>query len=491
MGLHLSDECPAAVYGQRWLRAARRRGADNSAVLFAIFAAGLFVYINCIFGFYTEFQTRLTPDSALFAQWSPWRTPGYPAFIHAVHSLTGDFRWLGVAQLNLLLLSFVALAWGMGHLARSRLAALTALLLLFGLKPLIASSMYLLNGTLLAALICFLMTGFCCYLRRPSSKAAACISGTVALIYLLRPAGLPFAATLPLLFIIPWLHSTSGKRPPAPAAAVRPKRLLAAIGLPILAVLLLMGSLNKLKHDSFSMQSYGGIFLFAHIAQLLQAEDGAGTRHAQLVRDLAADLAPMRERIAAASGPREYWNETKYRGSIMGETLMPRLASRSSGPRFAARLAEASGTAWELSAMVIGARPWRYAEHAAAHYLAVWRYAFLYRGQLADLPRYASQSYAGTERLLSPCLGGQHWFCGLDEFSASYGEGGYFLDPAIRARVEARAADATLIGRLWRLVVDNRAGVVGAVLALSLVSLALLPLAVMRGGGGVKTAHEN
>ena len=462
---------------------ARRWSAGNGAALFALFAAGLLAYINTLFGAYTGFHTTLTPDSAIYIRWHPYRTPGYPAFAHAVHFLTGDIRWVGVAQLNLALLSFVALAWGLGHLTRSRFAALASLPLLFGLLPVIVVAMQLWAETLFTALVCFHLTGLCFYLRRPSSKAAACISGTVALIYLARPAGLPFAATLPLLFIIPLLHAqgAKGKRPPF-------KRLLAAVCLPILAGLLLMASLNKIKHDSFSAQSFGGVFLLAHIAHLLHPEDGEGAQHEQLMRDLAAEAAPLRERIAAASGPRQYWRATMAKGAFIGETLVPRLASHLTDARPFARLDAANTTALELAAIAISAHPRRYAEHAAAHYLAMWRFAFLHPSQRADLPRYASRSYANTGSLLSPCLDGERWFCGMEEFSVGYMDGGYFLDEEVQARVDARAAETTFIGRLWRPVVDNRAGILGVVLGLSLASVALLPLAAR--GRGESSARE-
>ena len=184
-------------------RATQRWASDNSAVLLSLAAVAMLAYINCLFGFYTQYRIGLVGDSEGYVAWYPLRTPGYPAFIHALLALTGDLRWLGVVQLNLLLCSFLALSYGFGHLTGSRLAGLAALLLLCTLLPLVKFSMLVMTESVFAAFICFHLAALCFCLRRTSVLPALCLGATLPLLYMVRPGGALFAAGLLLLFTPP------------------------------------------------------------------------------------------------------------------------------------------------------------------------------------------------------------------------------------------------------------------------------------------------
>ena len=179
--------------------------------LLAGLVVGVLAYINYVFWFYTEYRVGLRHDSSQYISWYWLRTPGYPAFISALSGLTGELRWLGVVQLNLLLAAYCALAYQFGRLVDNRVAGIILFLLLSGIVPLIHFSSLILTEALFAAMICLHLAALCCYLRRRTLWAATCIGATVFLIYILRPNGLPFAASLLLLIIYPPTPQNQGK----------------------------------------------------------------------------------------------------------------------------------------------------------------------------------------------------------------------------------------------------------------------------------------
>ena len=172
-------------------------------------------YVNVLFWLYTEYRVGFFLDSAHYLTWHPMRAPGYPAFIELVMALGGDLRWLGVAQLNLLLLSFLALSYGFARLTQSRAMGLALMLLLYGLAPLVRHANIVLAEAVFAALICLHLAALCCYLRRAGAGSALAIGVTAALAFMVRPNGIVLAAT-PLLLLLPAHISTPPPPPPPP-----------------------------------------------------------------------------------------------------------------------------------------------------------------------------------------------------------------------------------------------------------------------------------
>ena len=434
-------------------------GPANRAAVIALplLAAAIFAYFNTLLWVFTEYRMGVNADSSGYLTWYPLRGPGYSGFLHLVHYLLGDLRYLGLVQLNLLLLSFAALSYGVGRLTSSLLSALVLLLLLCALVPLILRAAWIGNEAVFAALICFHLSALCCYLRCPSASSIVCIGATIVGIYIVRSAGLPFAATA--LAVLWWFTP-----PPPPqnttSISMCRKRILASLGVPIVASLLLLGSINHSVHGHFSVQMQGGVFLLGHVAHLIRAEDGEGSQYEQLLRELATELEPERQRIVTTTGLYEYWWETRLAGKIIWGTLFPKLGQnveRASALEWFEAVGE---DAMELSLITIAAHPWEYMQHVAAHYLAAYRYGLVMRP--VDFPGNAAYLYTHTKE----------WF--VDEqqraIFADYTDTAYFFDEHNLARYQAKRGDNTLVGRGWAFAVDNRAILISIVLLLSILS---------------------
>lgn len=447
------------------LKAAQAWLAARGGAFFWLAVAALVIYVNALFWVYTEYRVGVTGDSGGYLGWYPLRGPGYSAFLHLLHWLLGDLRYLGVLQLNLLLLSFGALAYGFGRLTASRWAALALLLLLCMLMPLMLMSAWIANEAVFGALVCFHLAALCCHLRRPSILALVCIGTTIALIYILRPAGLPFAATaLALLWFTPLPENTGPGEGKGRGLAMSRTGILASLGLPVLAGLLLLGAINQAAHGRFSVRLQGGVFLLGHVAQLIRAEDGKGTQHERLLRELATELEPYRQKLAAADRPKDYWRLTSHKSEIIWGTLFPKLGPGAGHGPALARFEAMSAAATELSFITIAAHPWEYLRHVAAHYLAAWKHAFVERR--VDFPENAAYRHALTQQQLAD---DKH-----RPFFAEYMDTGHFFDDQALARYQAMQGETTLIGRSWAFLVDNRSALLNLALLLCLLSWALL-----------------
>ena len=180
-----------------------RLSAGGLGWLLALGAAGALAYFNLLFWGYTEWRVALTNDSGGYVGWYPLRTPGYTTFLRLVEWLSGSLHWTGVVQLNLLLLSYLALAYHFARLLGSWASGAALFLLLCGILPLVNLASHIMTEAVFASMICLHLAALCFYLRRRSLLAAAWVGATVFLICIVRPNGLPFAASLLLLAAMP------------------------------------------------------------------------------------------------------------------------------------------------------------------------------------------------------------------------------------------------------------------------------------------------
>ena len=428
------------------LRITLRKPTDIPLILTIVVAAGFVAYINYLFQHYTGYRIGLNPDSGSYIEWAPWRTPGYPALIHLIHALTGDLRWLGVVQLNLFLLSIITLADAFGRLMNSRYGGIALMVLLFGTMPVIVFSQWIMTETFFTSLVCFHLAAVCHYMRGERRISAVFIGLTVALIYLVRPAGLPFAATIPFLLLL--CPKTRG-------------RILVYAGLPMVVGLLSAVSYNGIKHDSLSL-NLGGPFLAGHVAPLLRHGDGEGTRYEPLLQDLAVKSEEMTDQIAAADWPDEYWRVSSgfavpYMWRVYLPTIQRHVADKTPGP---APFKEIHATAMDLVWIIIKAHPMGYIKHVSANYYGLWRHGFL--SDWGDLPGFARGRHLETRRL----YGGR--------VIPLYMDGEYLEDADFNARSEALAHETTLLGGWWRLLVSGKAFIPLIAFPLTLLSMALL-----------------
>lgn len=446
---------PHAGAAWRWFGA-------NGAIAFALVAAGLIVYVNVLFWFYTQWTAALHADSWMYIGWHPLRTAGYPAIIRVVFRLTDDLRWLSVVQLNALLLSYIVLAYAFARLT-SRAYGLGVMLLLFCIVPLISLSQNIATESMFVSMICLHLAALCCYLRRQTARMAFYLGSTLIVMYLIRPNGLPFFATLALLPVIASAR-VNVKR--------RVKHVCIAVA-PIIVGVALAASVNKFLNDAFTPQLGSGHYLLMHVSPLLGEGDGDGTRYARLLDGIEKASRAKRDNITSADWPHAYWAVSSgavhgllhdyFRDDILDFLGLTGLREMSGPGRklFKRRVA----VEMDLALMIIKARPMAYLKHVAAHYYGLWRGGFLkYDG---DLPAEAARRYLSTKR--------QYYAHPRFARYMSYVmDGAYLVDETVAARYDGLARRTTLPGLVWRTATRNRDLTVAAIYLLSWAALALL-----------------
>ena len=420
-------------------------------------------YINALFWHYTEYQLALARDSVSYLETGPMRQPGYAALAALVRYLGGDLRWTGVLQLNLLLLSFAALGHGFGRLAGSRWLGVALTLLLCGLLPLVNIAQYFLTETMFTTAICLQLAALCHYLRahalgRGVAWPAVAMGAALSLAYIVRPAALPFAALLAL----PLLHGH--------------RRAFAWALLPVFAGLLLIASVNKVRHDAFTLATPSGIVFISYVGNLLEGGDGAGTPHEQALEQL-AQREPSLAR-AAAPWPDGYWRGTGKTGALGYRFLSKMNSARNVWPPTFARMGRDNRTSLQWAWLIVSKHPFEYAKLVAANYYALWRHGFLRGSALlpdqyimrggGDLPASARDYYLTSRRL----VGSRAWV--RQQYERHGISTAYLFDADTLDRREARADDITLLGRWWSLLEDKRAWIIALALAIMPLAFALL-----------------
>ena len=454
-----------------WRQRRPRLSADAAACLvqcaLACTALGLAAYLNFLFWHFTEWRLALTNDSGGYVGWYPLRQPGYTAFLRLVEWLSGNLRWAGLAQLNLLLLAYILLAYHFARLVNSKVCGLALLLLLGGILPLLNLASHIMTEAPFAAMVCLHLASLCCYLRRRSLLAAFWVGATVFLIFIVRPNGLPFAASLLLLALLP---------PPPEIAVFRRLKTLLVACLPIAAGLLLSAWGNKMVYGAFALPSSGGPLVAGYVGPLLRAGDGAGSKHAALLDELAAMSQEQQARIASADWPEEL-ARTSAASSVTAHlafrvyqrNLVEHLGGRPPDKRADyLRYREASALATDLAWLIIKAHLQDYLRLVTANHYVWWRHGLFtaYTGEayLGDLPGVAKDAYYHSRGII-----------GRDgEFYARHLDTAHYLDANAAARYGARAGASTLPGHWWRLLIGQRAAIVLAVLLLSILSFARL-----------------
>ena len=229
---------------------------------FAAVAITIIIYINYLHFFGHPFFVVLTPDSIGYVGFSAIRTPGYPLLVALVQYTFGNLDWLVPVQLNLLLISYVALSSGMRAIFDSWLVAeLTMLLLAIdtsvqGLAwTMMPDAPFTAMVTVHAAMVLLLLGRF--------TRSRAFLAGLfLVLAILFKPAGYSLLAGIPLLMVLMWAHW-------------RP--ILLWMGGTTIAGLFLASTINAMTLGVFGTQAFGSIALVGHVAYMIKPIPRAGT----------------------------------------------------------------------------------------------------------------------------------------------------------------------------------------------------------------------
>ena len=431
--------------------AMRKRFADDSVSSFIMAAliiglvVGMFVYINYLFWRYTQWTVAAGADTASYWIFQPHRTVGYPVFIRFVFHLTGDLNWLGVIQLNLLLLSYAVLSYGFARLT-NRVCGVILFCLWLCIMPLIQHSQIIATESIFAAMICLHMAAVCFYLRQQTALMAFFVGLSAVGVYFIRPNGLPFMASLVFLALV------------LPRSR---RQILITGGLPILAGLVLAASAHKIVHDSFATQMATGHTLLQHVLPLLNEGDGKGSRYEKLLETFEKQSRADRRKITAADWPREYWRGSRTAAThplLFGYFRDDILRHVGVEKNYRMRYAQVDSAMLDIALIIVKKHPWRYLRHATAHYYGLWHGGFW--NDYGDLPAFAKRRYDETKNK-------------FDSFYAGFIGAERFRDEAA-TRYGALAGASTLPGRWWGFVSERRPALNAAVYIFSLASFVLL-----------------
>jgi hypothetical protein len=215
-----------------------------------------------------------------YLEWSPGRTPAYPAFLSAIQSFSSDLSALGGIQLAIFLGCAAFCATAFQRLYGHPLIALffaTAVMM----HPQLVSYAFAAQPELLFAATLLLHLG-CVMLAVDSSRRRPYVMAglTLALLILLKPSGYALVACLPVL--------TIGTR-------VRGWRAVLAAGVPLVVILLMVALVNFLRYGFFATQAQGGYSLIAHVAPFVG--DEPGSVDAAAASAIAADMKPQRDAL--------------------------------------------------------------------------------------------------------------------------------------------------------------------------------------------------
>ena len=254
--------------------------------------------------------------------------------------------------------------------------------------------------------------------------------------------------------------------------------------LPVIIGLVALSSINKIEYGTFAPSLAGGVALVGHVAPLLEAGDGKGTPHEQLINTIVVRAAPFTTALPTAAWPGPYsYEASKITGRMTwlgyeeaARDLERRLSRR---PRFA----EVAAALGEVSWIAIKARPPAYAKLATATYYGLWGY--LFTGEDARWSHAAASNYNYSRSVMNRSislgylnLNWAHWPQEVPQnrrgLFERFTDTGYYHDAKVKARYQERNPRVSYPDRWWGFVAGNKQWLAPAALLLSLLSIALL-----------------
>lgn len=259
---------------------------------FYAICGSVLVYMNYAVLSGTPILACLAPDSWGYLTVNTMRSQGYQLFLTGIVAAFGDLRWAGPVQLNLELISLIALAWAIRDLFRSALVGYVVLAVLMLDTQLLTWFPEIMTEALFVALVGFHFAAVARLLARYSAVWAILAGATLAAMMVEHPSGLSLLAGLPLLVLFLRHH--------------RRAVVLCVVG-PLVVVFLLQSTYNYYAQGFFGLNLFTGVSLLGKYAQLVRGD--MPTQYPNLASTLEKNLKPLYAAYpdyASRSFPAEY-----------------------------------------------------------------------------------------------------------------------------------------------------------------------------------------
>ena len=323
-------------------------------------AMALVVVANAYFLGVADFSILMTPDSPSYLYRNSCRAIGYLILLTPFKVFDG--RILVAFQLNLILLSQVAVAWAVLQLTRSVLTAIATLMIATLFCYLYSLSFYVMTEATFAAAIGFIVAGAITYIASTSLRSASVVGVATAAAIGIKAAAPPLIiAVLPLL-----LRSTTNRR----------LKAVAILGPPV-ACLLALTVWGRVANGTWSPTNFSGYALAENVAWAIQ-KDPFSTEP-ELSAAIEEKLQPF-----AASWPSP-WDASAYLIHSMDNldvmfwnTLLPVVLQKYPPPPGSQGCTPTVNDAlMKLGTNAVRRNPLRYAEHVAVQFYGLWAFALV------------------------------------------------------------------------------------------------------------------
>jgi len=360
------------------------------------------------------------PDTIGYLQPSAIRSSGYMLFIKAVVSMASDLKWIVPIQLNLMLISFVALGWASYRLFRSQIVGIVVSVIPALSSGLLILAPAVMSEAIFVALICFHMAAVLSVLRQLSWCGLFVAGVTLALMIVVRPNGISFLVGVPLLLIFFRNHW---------------RRVAAMMFGPVVVVALAQSAYHDQTFGFFGLHQFGGISMAGVAAPLVRAD--MPTQYPHLVKELETrfesyyvDFPPFEERTY----PFEMAHVASLTavGAIFRE-ILPAIRTHLKLPEpdivYFEYDPQINRIAGSVAVDAIRNNPWGFIKIITSNYIANWHIALpirvpisIYYPRNLDITREVGQQHAA---LLSQVTDlGEYWTSDLESRVSAVGNAG-------------------------------------------------------------------
>lgn len=322
--------------------------------------AALGILTAILYRYTAPLPPLLTDDSAGYIDWSPIRSPGYPAFLELVGWLNPDLSAVFWFQSPLLVLATSFMAAATGRLAERRWIAVALALSVFLLIPLWNWSGQVRPEVLFIALVQVFLGATACLLATSRVGWAWLAGVALGATVLVRPVGMAFLPSLLLVAIF------SGRRDGL-------RRAISLLAPPV-ALFAVCIAINGTQRGYYSAQAFTGLTLLGKTTSLIPQE-GLGD---PISAELGSTFVPLHDAVKDASGPILYWVARQGYDVALWDVFVP--LSR----RLSLTIVAADSAAMAVARKAIRHDPVGYARLVFTNWLAMWTWPWLTTASVAS-----------------------------------------------------------------------------------------------------------
>lgn len=293
-------------------------------------------------------------DSAGYVNWSPFRTPGYPAFLSAVALVSPSFGALRLVQSACFVLATVFFCDGVAQLAPRRWLAIG-----LGCGVLLIPAFWKRAGEirpeiLFVCLIELFFGASALALAARRARWGAMAGAALGLAILVRPVG--YALVPGLLAVATAIWRRQGARPAGALVA------------PLLGLLASTSLANGVLRGYYGTQAFGGVLFLGKVAPLIPG-DGFGD---PVSARMGAALSDLHPRVEGAGNSDLFWISQQTYTPLLWNRLEPLLAaSGGNDPVAMNQIASA------VSRAALTRDPRLYARLVAVHLESMWTWPWI------------------------------------------------------------------------------------------------------------------